>query len=183
MSDVPKADFERFVHADGPYLFGYVVKLGLRFQEAQDVVSETHCRQWQKWPTVATPKAWCRTTASHLAVDMYRADARLVLCWEVPEYSSVSLGPGADDLVMLKEEQQAVVAWVRALPWKQREQFALHLDGFGNEEIAELLDANVATVASNVRHARRSLMKTLERDGYFNTNTLRGGEPGGRDGS
>ncbi len=50
----------------------------------------------------------------------------------------------------------------RFLPAPQREVFALHMDGWQTEEIAEITEQKTATVRSNLRHARQKLLRMIE---------------------
>ena len=52
---------------------------------------------------------------------------------------------------------------VETLPERQRAVFRLHdVEGFGTQEVAEMLGVSEGTVRANLHHARRALREKLE---------------------
>jgi DNA-directed RNA polymerase specialized sigma24 family protein len=51
---------------------------------------------------------------------------------------------------------------LKSLPAAQRVVFALHVDGYGHADIAEITGQHPDTVRSNLRHARRKLIRMLD---------------------
>ena len=160
-------------------LIGYLVKMGVDFEDAQDSVSETMARMCEKWSSIDSPKAWARVTAYRIAVDLVRARRSEHDKSRRSGIQPHPVGVANDDLWMLKEQQRAVVTRIRALPPKQRTVIALHLDGFTNTEIAEIIGVDAQTVGSNLRHAKAHLKADLEAEGvYRRRNGARGADGG-----
>ena len=65
---------EQFARQDAAKLLGYLLKLGVRFDDAQDLVAETLHRMCKRSGAIVYPQAWARSTAFHLAVDRLRKD-------------------------------------------------------------------------------------------------------------
>jgi RNA polymerase sigma factor (sigma-70 family) len=72
---------------------------------------------------------------------------------EVPEASPLLPGPGEAEAWL---QEQHIILVLRALPPRQRQVFALTIDGWTSAEIAELLGLNPAAVRSNLKKARRN---------------------------
>ena len=68
-------------------------------------------------------------------------------------------------MVVFDEETQYVLDVLRALPRAQREVMAWTVDGYEPAEIAELIGKNPATVRTNLRHARKALLRLLQPPG------------------
>jgi DNA-directed RNA polymerase specialized sigma24 family protein len=52
----------------------------------------------------------------------------------------------------------------RELPTQQQAVFALHYDGYGDKEIAEILGMKSVTARSHLRHARENLRAWWDRE-------------------
>lgn len=61
-----------------------------------------------------------------------------------------------------KEDVKEVLESLAALPDRQRHVMAWYYDGYSPKEIAEHLGMNIDTVRSHMRHARKTLVKSLE---------------------
>jgi RNA polymerase sigma-70 factor (ECF subfamily) len=146
---------------------GFLLKMGVRFEDAQDAVAETMKRFCEKWESIDSPRAWGRATAYHFAVDVVRRER--VERSKLQRFLPFAPGEvaGADDLHMLQEEQRAVISQIRELPAKQRVVLALHLDGFTSLEIARMLGSRSGTVSSNLRHAKQRLRVALIAEGVY----------------
>jgi len=162
-------------------LIGYLIKTGVHLEDAQDAVNETLTRMCENWSTIDSPKAWARTTAYRIAVDAMRARRSEEDKNRRAGTQPGQVGPGSDDLWMLKEEQRSVIARIRTLPYRQRLVIALHLDGFTNTEIARSIGIDPQTVGSHLRHAKARLRADLEADGVYRPgNDLHGTDRGDR---
>jgi RNA polymerase sigma factor (sigma-70 family) len=167
-----------FARQDAARLMGYLLKLGVGFHDAQDLVAETIGRMCERWDSIDSPRAWAHSTAFHLAVDHFRKLRNEHDRIQAHLTHQASTVPLAEDLYMLKEEHRTVIGHIRGLPTQQRNVLALHLDGFTHKEIADMLEVNARTVASNLRHAKHRLRVTLEAEGVYNPTPLdsRGGQ-------
>lgn len=134
-------------------------------------MGETMKRMCENWSAINNPKAWARTTAYRIAVDGARARRSESDKSRRAGLQQPSMTKATDDLWMLKEEHRIVIDRVRQLPLMQRTVLALHLDGFSNTEIAEIVDSGASTVASNLRHAKQRLAAILASEGIYRPGT------------
>jgi RNA polymerase sigma factor (sigma-70 family) len=102
---------------------------------------------------VRSPRAWLRTVAFRqmllqTASSEYPLDA-------APRVPAAVLPASAR--IELREQEQAVLAALRQLPWKQRQVFALVYDEFSYSEIAEIMDMSESAVRKNMERARKKM--------------------------
>lgn len=170
---------EDYARRGGAALVGYLIKMGFTLEDARDAASETVARMCADWNGIAHPRSWARVTAYRVAVDAQRARRSEGEKGRRAETQAGPADPAAEDLWMLKEEQRAVIDCIRGLPPRQRSVIALHLDGFANTEIAEIIDVDVQTVGSNLRHAKKRLRQNLESRGVYRHGRVTFGADGG----
>ena len=105
------------IHAtSGQALFGFARRLGLRDEEAEDVVQEALLRLWRQLAaghSIEAPIAWTFRAAYRLAMDRHRARRRWLALLQRSRPSRGEHEAVTDDLV-------AVWAEVDALPARQR---------------------------------------------------------------
>ncbi len=145
---------------------------------AEDLAQETLLKVYnQSWDYLPLGRftSWMYRVARNLLIDDYRKrshDALLHCTRPSKESEDDLLGGVADDLSLPEEfarkseEQQKIHLLLQQLPEDQRQTLTLHY--FGNlklHEIAELMDANLATTKSRLRLAREKLKSLLEKEG------------------
>ena len=167
MTGAQPASAEEYARLHNRALIGYLLKLGVCLDDAQDAAGETLRRMFENWDAIVQPKAWARKTAYNIVVDMVRARNSEGDKGARVQAQFVLVSSGTEDLWMLKEEQRAVIGRIRKLPAAQRAVIALHLDGFTDGEIAEIMGSGAATVRSNLRHAKARLRMELEAEGVY----------------
>ena len=177
MTGAQPASAEEYATLHGKALIGYLLKMGVCLDDAQDAANETLKRMFEHWDSIEQPKAWARRTAYNIVIDTVRARQSESDKSARAQAQFVLAATGTDDLWMLKEGQRAVIGHIRKLPAAQRQVIALYVDGFTNDEIAEMMGSSAATVRSNLRHAKSRLRAELEAEGvYRRTTGTDGGE-------
>lgn len=129
--------------------------------EAHELAQETMLRLQEHWPHVSTldrPGAWCRRVALNLANDTLRA--RTCRRRLTARLASV---PAADGV--LGEWDRTFWLAVGELPERQRSAVVLHyVQDLRVEDVAEVLEAPVGTVKSDLSRARDWLRVRLGED-------------------
>ncbi|MET7422684.1 RNA polymerase sigma factor [Dactylosporangium sp. NPDC005555] len=148
-------EFDTFFRDTMPTLRGFLMKSGGSLEQADDAAIEAMFEAYKQWEAIEHPKAWVYQVARRNLFRIRNRDGRYVhddggLWAEVAD-------PGGFDALDLSEESRRVLDLLQALPAKQRSVFAMHYDGWDHAEIAVLLNMDVATVRSNLRHARERL--------------------------
>lgn len=150
------------VHAtNGQALFGFARRLGLRDEEAEDVVQEALLRLWRQLAeggAVEVPVAWTFRTAYRLAMDRHRARRR----WRALLQRSRPWGrepeAATDDLV-------AVWAEVDALPTRQRAVLYLRYRAdLTFDAIGEVLGIDAGSARSNATRGIATIRRRLGGD-------------------
>ncbi len=132
--------------------------------EAEDVVQEALLRLWKQAPTWRSGEAkistWLYRVVANLATDRLRACKR-----QVPMEAAETVPDGALSAVDRMQQQarmEALRAALADLPERQAQAVALrHLEGLGNDQIAEIMDINVRAVESLTARGKRALTAAL----------------------
>ncbi|MEV8524889.1 MULTISPECIES: sigma-70 family RNA polymerase sigma factor [unclassified Streptomyces] len=151
-------DYDDFFRAEFPKTVRYLMRTGASFEEAEDSAQEAMKALLHKWPGCEHPVGWVRTTAWRAYIRKAERDRKRVAL----ESLNARLAPAPHHQSTHPDEYAQVLKLLRELPPRQREVLALALDGYGTDEIAELLDLKSGTVRSNLRHARAALRSALE---------------------
>lgn len=99
-------------------------------------------------------EAWLFTLARHILIDDIRKHQRLTALCVEPEHDDSH----AHDMPLT----QALPAALAKLSFEQREAFCLQQEGFGLQEIANMVGENSETVKSRIRYAKQKLQTLLE---------------------
>lgn len=144
-------------------VFALLSRLVGRGREVEDLAQETFLRAYRALPRFdpegpARLSTWLLTIATRLALD-HKKKRR-------PEPVAVELASEADSPERAFRQRELRVAIARAvgsLPDHQRAAFVLaEFHDFRLEEIAEALDAPVATIKTRLFRAREKLQRALE---------------------
>ena len=130
------ADYDDFFRVEFPRTVRYLRRAGAAFEEAEDAAQEAMQALWPTWPTCEHPVGWVRTTALRAYVRKAERDRKRVAL----EAKNARLATPAPPPSAEPDEYGELVRPLRELPLRQREVLALGLDGYGTDEIAELLD-------------------------------------------
>ncbi|MFE5484068.1 RNA polymerase sigma factor [Streptomyces sp. NPDC056527] len=149
------AAFDDFFRAEYLPLVRLLMQLGARYSEAEDAAAEAMSVVYEKWETITAHRAYARTTAIRLVRRRPRE-----LATEIREQA---LGV-ASFLPSVEAGALDVLEMLRELPYEQRLVMALTIADHTPAEIAELAGRPVATVRSNLRHARSALRRMCQSD-------------------
>lgn len=128
-------------------------------ERAEDAVSELLLRLWQDRDTldaIQSIPAYCHTLLRHLIIDDLRRSRPQPL-----EEGHIALA-GKDKSLERYELNELLQRAIAALPDLRRRVYELHeLQGYPNEDIAQLLNLRVDAVHNHLSRARRQLRDYL----------------------
>lgn len=155
------ADVDDLYRREASALLGMMVAfLGDR-ATAEDVVQEAFARVHRRWSTIDPIKApaYLRTTAFNVA----RSGLRRRAVSRAFRPDPVQPVGDASDLVVLAEDQRALITAVRRLPLRQRECIVLrYFSDLPETEVAEILGISRNSVKTHVRRGLSALERALE---------------------
>ncbi|CAB4550238.1 MAG: RNA polymerase sigma factor [Actinomycetes bacterium] len=135
--------------------------------EAEDVAHEAFTRAFASLVRLRDPdrfRPWLLSIARRAAIDHRRVRVlgRCVLD-DDPARGSTQIGPGPDELLLIREELAAVVDATERLSTRDATALAMvgHL-GFGPDEVAAVLGISPGTAKVVVHRARSRLRSLLE---------------------
>lgn len=134
--------------------------------EAEDVVQEAMLRLWRQAPDwragEAKASTWLYRVVANLCTDRLRTRRR-----QAPMEDAARVEDGAESAADRLQRQSRLAALrdaLAGLPERQAQAVALrHLEGLGNERIAEIMDINVRAVESLTARGKRALVAALAR--------------------
>jgi RNA polymerase sigma-70 factor, ECF subfamily len=161
-----RAAFGLLFHHFGPRIAAFMMRGGMRPDEAEEIAQETMVIVWRKAGLFDEQKAgvatWVFTIARNLRIDRARKSARAVSAAEFftpPEESEAS----GEDLALASERETQIRAAMDTLSAEQ--QAVLRLSFFAEKphaEIARELGIPLGTVKSRVRLAMAKIRALLE---------------------
>ncbi|MFF4260410.1 RNA polymerase sigma factor [Streptomyces sp. NPDC001663] len=161
MRAAEEGEFDAFFRQQYPALVLHLVAQGESLQTARDAAQEAMVKACQWWQDLQEPIPWVRLTARRCAWRNGRREGQR----RVKEQHALAQRPVAEaspeDGLVMREEQQRVIALLHGLPSAQQATVAYAFDGYATKEIADRLNVSEATVRSNLRHARRQLQGWL----------------------
>ena len=161
-----KAAFDELVDRHAGSLFGYLVRMTGRRDQAEDLFQETFLRVHSRADTFregAAFKPWLFTIATRVAIDHRRGALRRLptrSAETAPPAVSEAPGPPAD--AARSELKAQVRRAVDALPDRQRAALVLsRFEGLSYPEVARIMDCSVGTVKTHVSRALQALARRL----------------------
>lgn len=152
--------YDEFFDREYVLVVAFLCKAGFPYHLADDATAQAMTLAYEQWSKIDTsPRGWIRTTAYRLA-----ARSTVASRTEVPRLLTKGYGALVDDGTAFYreiEEQDELLQILEQLPVKQRLVVAWHLDGFTDDDIAELTGMRQTTVRSNLRHGRKTLRKII----------------------
>jgi len=145
--------FDKFYRAEMAALVRFVRRYGADVYAAADAAQDAFTEAYPQWSTIENPRAWLRVVACR---SYYRRRLRETPVEAVPDRPVIY-----EDTVEIGEQGRRVFEALAALPERQRQVMAWHLDGYDNTEIAQHLDITVAAVRQNLCRGRRALKQWL----------------------
>ena len=149
-------EFDEFFRATYPRLIAFLVRLGASRDEADDAASQAFMTVYQRWSDIEARDAYLFAVGRQT---WYRQMTRTRREIDVAPAQLWSLADPAPD----RSDTQHVLGLLRRLPPGQRRVMAWSLDGYTPDEIAKILKLSVATVRSNLRHARNALKQHYQK--------------------
>lgn len=150
-------------HADS--LLGYLVRLCMQRQQAEDVFQETFLRVHRKAGSFRAGnrfKPWLYAIATHLAIDSLRRRSRWFVSLEEDEKPIIDPGPTPSESAAQSDRQTQVRKALEALPPRQRATVVLtYFEGLSYPEAAQSLGCSVGTVKKQMSRALETLARLL----------------------
>ncbi len=154
--DGARVQFDQFYREEMPALARFVRRYGADAYAAADAAHDAFTEVYPQWEAIEHPRAWLRLVACRI---YYRRRLREIPVEEVPDRPVIY-----EDLVEIGEQARRVYCALAALPERQRQVMAWHLDGYANSEIARHLSISDAAVRQNLCRGRQALKKWLGLD-------------------
>lgn len=156
-----RKEFDQYYMENFPLLVRFLMRQGATSYEAADAAQEAFIAALPQWHNLHSPRAWLRTVAFRQYLRQNSDPATELFQEEVRSAGGAAGGRCAMYEVMLREEEQHVIAALSSLPTRQREVMAWHLDHFTTAEIAAELNMQPAAVRQNLARARGQLKVLL----------------------
>jgi RNA polymerase sigma-70 factor, ECF subfamily len=143
-------------------LFGYLVCIGLKPHEADDIVQEAFLRLHQQLESgvkIDEPRAWIFRVAHNASCNLQRARRRLVFQSDLDPIAVLKLeqrfdpGMNPETLYMNKEIMNRLDAGIERLTEPQRHCIYLRSQGLRYREIATVLGISVSSAAELLQRA------------------------------
>lgn len=153
-ADTPTADL--LFRAHRAALERYLLSLGLRHQDCDEVVQETFLglhRHLCAGRPETNLRGWLFRVAHNHALKV-RAKRGL---WQVLLDCFYDPEPNPEELAASGQRQRRMEAIVRALPRRDRACLALRAEGFRYREIAEILGISLGSVAASMAKVARKV--------------------------
>ena len=148
----------RLQHSDAQPMFGFVRRLGLTDEQADDAVQEVFSRllaEHRRGIGIANPRAWAYRTIYRLAMDQHRLRARLRAL--IGRLEGTPTGPSSD-----ATDRIAVWAEVDRLPPRQRQVIYLrYRSDLEYAEIGQVLGISGSAARSHATQAMATLRARL----------------------
>lgn len=139
-------------------LFGFVRRLGLSDEQADDAVQEVFARlldQSRRGIAIANPRSWAFKAIYRIAMDQHRLRRRVVGLVDSLRRREAHLGPDAIDRIVVWQE-------VDRLSERQRKVIYLrYRAGLRFEEIGQVLGVSASAARSHAAQATATLRKRL----------------------
>jgi RNA polymerase sigma factor (sigma-70 family) len=149
--------FDEFYRHELPQLIVFVRRMRATWEEAKDAAQDALVEALVRWDELTNPRVWVRVTAERKFLrQRLRLRQGIELARQPGWGVSTRYTPSA-----IHEETEMVLEEIGQLPPAQRRVMAWSFDGYTPTEIAAIIGEDVATVRSNLRHARRRLAESL----------------------
>ena len=147
-----------------PSLYQYLVCLGLRPHEADDIIQETFLRLFRyqaRGGTVENPRSWLFRVAHNLSLDAQKAHRQMIAEAETASSEKPDPGLNPEELLLQKEQLLRLHSAMSQLTERQRQFLHLRAEGLRYREIAEVLATTVSNVNETLRRAIVRIMEQL----------------------
>lgn len=139
-------------------LYGYARKLVDGSDDADDVVQEVMMKLWNMRQTLGeynNIEAFSMTLIHHACIDMYRVRKTNTLSVDNIQIAETS---SSERQLEIKDEVTLIHRIIDSLPELQRMTIRMKdVEGYENEEIAEITGSGIEAVRSNLSRARKKV--------------------------
>lgn len=159
-----RAEFERFVSANGTKLLHTAYGLCGDWQHAEDLVQQTLVRIATRWSGITgDPLAYAYRCVVRANIDRWRARRRYPEVLADPA-AIAALQPGSvDPPVATDEDRSGVLEALQGLPFRQRSILVLrYVQDLSEAQTAEVLGISVGAVKSGASRGLARLRDTIE---------------------
>jgi len=145
-------------------IYAYLVRLVGNHEDASDLAQETFTRAWRSLPGVHDGqrfRSWLYRIATNAALDHLRRQKRSRRFWEHQGQEAID-----EHIVRLEgrvEEQELVQLALQHVTPKLRACLVLQLEGFSQQEIAQLMGLSRKSVGTYVSIAREQFRQAYSR--------------------
>lgn len=139
-----------FCHWEADPLHRFLISIGARPDEAEDVLQNILVALWARQDTIEHLRGYAYTMAPRVLQRLRATQIEEPL----PHDAFEALGQFPEDATATKDE---IITLFKRLPGLQRHVIALTYDGFTPTEIADLLDKDPGTIRVTLHQARRKL--------------------------
>ena len=154
-------------------LYVYVFELAHHEQTALDIVQETFisaARHIHGLQDDGKFGSWLFSIAHQKCVQLWRKQGRERDFLAEQSGAPLEFEDAPSDLLIRKEQEEAFMQLIAALPLPQRSALLLHfVEEFSLEEIAAITSAGLGTVKSRMHYAKKALRKLIEEQSHENT--------------
>jgi RNA polymerase sigma-70 factor (ECF subfamily) len=168
MSDSRKQQFAAIVQPHFAALYRAALRLTRQRQDAEDLLQEVCVRAYtcvDELAAAQSPRAWLLRAEYHLFVDLARRRARSPFVTAVDgaelAESTASTTAGPERIVDAELGQERIAVVWQGLDADQRALLALHAEGHGLDELADILGIAKNAVSARLHRARQRLAKLL----------------------
>jgi RNA polymerase sigma-70 factor, ECF subfamily len=161
-----RPSFDQIYEEYLPYVWRTVLRMGIPEQYAEDATQEVFIvvhRQLGEFEGRSKVKTWLFSIAFRITREWLRR-LRRARSEELPAELSDDTGPGPFEGALRRQKLAVLYELLSTLDPDKREAFILgELEQMSVPEIAEVLGANINTVASRLRAARRAFEAAVQR--------------------
>lgn len=159
-----EAAFAELYNAYSEVLYSFLIKLGVQGEDCKDVIQQTFVKLWEHREGLKeglSLQSYLITIAKN---DIYNTIKKRLV-----EKKHQTVPQEADEKALqMSEVRDLLQNILRELPHKRREVFAMsRIDGYSNQEIAEILNISKSTVENHINHSTRQLKGLLKKLGIF----------------
>jgi RNA polymerase sigma-70 factor (ECF subfamily) len=168
-----QAAFTQLVHRHVDALYNYALRLSHSPTSAEDLVQESWLAAWSNATSFDARKAklttWLHRILHNKFIDTGRKQREIVDSDSV--YGALS-NENIDHGVAQDEQLKHLERLINQLPQEQKAALVLrHMQGFGNNDISQIMGISVRAVESLLARARRRLREQTTQDGGALNNT------------
>jgi RNA polymerase sigma-70 factor, ECF subfamily len=146
-------------------VFRYLIFLGVRPQEAEEIVQECFLRAFQQLRVRGgqeqSLRAWIFRVAHNLAVNQLKKNYRLRGGLDLSSgdllYPLIDQAPTAEELLLEKERLARLRAAISTLSAQEVQCLSLRAEGLRYREIAEIMGVGISTIAGYMGHVYQKL--------------------------